>query len=223
MMQAALKDGVPVQALQEKVYLQLKERIVNCEMLPGAVISEDLLAGEFGTSRTPIREALLRLQRENLVVIYPRQGTFVSQISLKDIYEIYQIRLIIEPKVARISCRSMDPAVLERFRDLFDGLDVNTCSYGEWFRHDRDLHGYIVDCAGNRHLKLMYGTIMDQNQRMRILAGKIPMRISDTNKEHGEIVNALLSKDEDRIEQVMCSHVLASRDAALRIDGYVNE
>ncbi len=222
-MQVPVKDGTPVQALQEKVYHRLKERIVNCEMLPGAVISEDLLAGEFGTSRTPIREAFLRLQRENLVVIFPRQGTFVSQISLKDIYEIYQIRLIIEPKVARIACRSMETAVLQGFREWFLTVDMGSCSFREWFKYDRELHGYIIECSDNRHLKLMYGSIMDQNQRMRVLAGKVPMRISDTNREHVAIVDALLSKDEDRVEKVMYTHVLASRDAALRIDGFLNE
>ncbi len=212
-----------MQALQEKVYSHLKDRIVNCEMLPGAVISEEILAGEFGTSRTPIREALLRLQKENLVVIFPRQGTFVSQISLKDIHEIYQIRLFMEPKVARIACRSMDPQVLEGFRRRFSGGGMNSSAPLEWFRHDRELHGYIIECAGNRHLKMIYGSVIDQNQRMRILAGRLPLRISDTNEEHASIVDALLSKDEDRVEKAMQAHILASRDAVLRIDGFVYE
>jgi DNA-binding GntR family transcriptional regulator len=190
-------------------------------MLPGSVISEDHLAGEFGTSRTPIREALLRLQRENLVVIFPRQGTFVSQISVKDIYEIFHIRLIIEPRVARSAGKNMDPGALEGFRNFFHTIDTQTCSFKEWFRHDRDFHSYIIESSDNRHLIRMYSSIMDQNQRMRVLAGKLPRRIPDTNQEHAEIVDALLSRDEERIERVMSAHILASRDAALKIDDFI--
>lgn len=221
-MTEAVKEQAPVQALQEVVYVGLKERIVNCEMLPGSVISEDRLASEFGISRTPVREALLRLQRENLVDIFPRQGTFVSQISLKDIYEVFQIRLIIEPRVARAVGKNLDAGILENFRRTFASIDFRGSSFKEWFRHDRDFHSYIIEKSDNRRLVQMYSSIMDQNLRMRILAGTVPHRIPDTNQEHENIVDALLSQDEDRIEKVMSDHILASRDAALKIEGFLH-
>ncbi|MDR3200362.1 MAG: GntR family transcriptional regulator [Spirochaetales bacterium] len=219
-MQSDGRGTVSTQPLQEKVYTLIKEEIVNCEMAPGSVISEDVLVEKFGTSRTPIREALLRLQRERLVEIFPRQGTFVSQISLKDIYEIYQLRLIIEPQVVKISCHSLDPEVLLKFRDFFLKLDSTECPYNEWFRQDRELHSYIVDASGNRHLQQMYATIMDQNLRMRILAGKIPSRMRETNHEHLAILDALLAKDDSKAEEVMASHILSSRNGALRLEGF---
>lgn len=219
-----VKEGFPAQALQERVYGQLKDRIINCDMLPGDVISEDQYAGEFGTSRTPIREALLRLQRENLVVIFPRQGTFVSQISLQDIYEIYQIRLIMEPRVARIAVRGgIDEEKLGRFRDLFAHVDLASCGFKEWFQHDRDFHGFIIHSSHNKHLIGMYESIMDQSQRMRILAGRLPSRIDSTNNEHIGVVDALFTKDEELIEKTMTSHIIASRDAALRIEGFLHD
>ena len=217
-----VKAQVPAQALQELVYLRLKERIVNCDLLPGSVLSEDRLTSEFGTSRTPVREALLRLQRELLVDIFPRQGTFVSQISLKDIYEVFDIRLIIEPRVARAVAKHLDAAVLENFRRTFASLDLSESSFKEWFRHDRDLHSYLIEKSDNRRLVQMYSSIMDQNLRMRILAGKVPRRIADANQEHEKIVDALLSQDEERIENVMSDHILASRDAALKIEGFLH-
>ncbi|MDR1932822.1 MAG: GntR family transcriptional regulator [Spirochaetales bacterium] len=219
-MQADGRGAAATQPLQEKVYTLIKDEIVNCGMSPGSVICEDVLVEKFGTSRTPIREALLRLQRERLVDIFPRQGTFVSQISLKDIYEIYQLRLIIEPQVIKISCRNLDPAVLSEFRDFFTRLETQECPYAEWFRQDRELHSYIVDSSGNRQLQQMYATIMDQNLRMRILAGKIPSRMRDTNHEHLAILDALLAKDEEKAEQVMASHILSSRAGVLRLEGF---
>ncbi len=211
------------EALQEQVYRRIKERIISCEMLPGSVVSEDSLASEFGTSRTPIREALLRLQREHLIDIYPRQGTFVSPISVQDIYEIYQIRLLLEPKIARISSRRMDRGVLEQFLKLFTTMDMGTISFKDWFQYDRDLHDYIVECTQNKHLIEMYRVVMDQNQRMRILAGRLPKRIESTNQEHIAIIQAFLSQDEERIEQVMSAHILASRDAVLKLEGFIHE
>ena len=220
---ASKKKGIPAQALQDLVYGRIKERIVDCRMLPGSVIAEDALAEEFGTSRTPVREALLRLQRENLVTIFPRQGTFVSQISLKDIYEVFQVRWIIEPRMARISCHRMDPAVLEEFRGAFRRMDREMPEFDEWFRRDREFHDYIIGSGDNGHLTRLYGSIMDQNQRMRILAGKLPRRAADTNREHAQLVEALLSRSEERIEKAMAEHIIASRDAALRIDGFMRD
>jgi GntR family transcriptional regulator, rspAB operon transcriptional repressor len=217
MMKTARKESGPIEPLQEKVYLGIKERIVDCRMPPGAVISEELLSEEFGTSRTPIREALLRLQREDLVTIFPRRGTFVSQISLADIHEVYEVRLIIEPRVARISCHHLDAAELERYRDLFTRMEAEPRNYDAWFRIDRQFHDYIIGSSGNRHLIQLYGSILDQNQRMRILAGRLPMRAADTNREHAELVEALLARQEDRIETTMAAHITASRDAALRV------
>lgn len=212
-----------IQPLQEKVYNLMKGKILNCEMLPGAVICEDALVEEFGTSRTPIREALLRLQRERLVDIFPRQGTFVSQISLKDIYEIYELRLIIEPQLVRLSCKSLNRASLEKFRSFFAGLDARECSYEDWFRYDRELHSYIVEAAGNSHLSMMYGTVMDQNVRIRILAGKVPHRMRETNCEHLAILDALLAGDGEKAEELMSAHILSSRKAALRLEGFRQE
>ena len=213
----AVKEPVLRQPLQEKVYNCIKEAIVNCEMLPGVVISEDALIKKFGTSRTPIREALLRLQRERLVVIFPRQGTFVSEISSRDISEIYELRLIIEPQIAGISCSKLNSEVLKEFHDLFVRLDGNEdFSYLDWFRHDRDFHNYIVDSSGNDYLQQIYATIMNQDLRMRIIAGKMPLRIGETNREHIMLLDALLEKDAAKAERLMRAHIIASRDTALR-------
>jgi DNA-binding GntR family transcriptional regulator len=219
-MQAGGRGVAATQPLQEKVYKLIKDEILNCEMTPGSVICEEVLVEKFGTSRTPIREALLRLQRERLVDIFPRQGTFVSRICLNDIYEIYQLRLIIEPQVVKIACHNLKDEILEAFRDFFLHRATGECPYQEWFRQDRELHSYIVDSSGNSHLRQMYATIMDQNLRMRILAGKFPDRMRDTNHEHVALLDALLAKDEDKAEKVMASHIISSRNGALRLEGF---
>jgi DNA-binding GntR family transcriptional regulator len=204
--------------LQERVFSLLKREIVNCERLPGSVICEEELVEKFRTSRTPIREALLKLQREGLVEIFPRQGTFVSEISLKDIYEIYQLRLIIEPQVIKIACHNLDAGSLTAYRNFFIGLETRECTSAEWFRMDRELHCYIVSGSGNKHLRKIFDTIMDQNLRIRMIAGKITSRIQSTTREHINILDALLAGDAGKAAELVTAHITASRDAALKLE-----
>ncbi len=208
---------------KEEVYRTLKDRIVSCELLPGSVIAEEKLCEEFGVSRTPVRESLLRLEREHLVEIYPRKGTFVSQISLHDIYEIFQIRLIIEPRVAKMVCRSLDASrladYLRRFREVANCRDGSSA----WFDLDRSFHSYLIESSQNRRLVDLYSGIMDQNFRVRILAGRLPSRIDEMIREHEDIIEALLDMDESRIEEAMVAHVVASREASLRLERYIQE
>jgi DNA-binding GntR family transcriptional regulator len=211
------------QPLQERAYKVLKEAIVSCKMPPGSIISEDALVEKFRTSRTPIREALLRLQKEGFVEIFPHQGTFVSQISLKDIYEIYQFRLIIESQMIKISRRNLEKTVLERFRNFFIEFETREFSIAEWVKTDRDMHCYIVEASGNDYLRGIYATIMDLIQRMRITSGKMPHRMKETNREHVIILDALLAGEDDKAAELMAAHITSSRDAVLELEDFYRE
>lgn len=206
--------------LQDFIYLSIKERIINCEIAPGEILNENAFAEEFGTSRTPIREALLRLQRDRLVVIYPRQGTIASQISLKDVYEIFDIRLLIEPTVARQVSKVIDLEKIEEFREQFTNRALAEISYKKWFYLDRRFHDFLVESTGNETLMRTYQDIMDQHLRVRILAGKLPARASDTNDEHIRILTAFAERDGEAAERCMREHIIASREAAVKLDRY---
>jgi DNA-binding GntR family transcriptional regulator len=213
------KGAAVQQPLQERVYRFLKEAIVNCTMPPGSVINEDALIEKFGTSRTPIREALLRLQKEGFVEIFPHQGTFVSQISLKDIYEIHQFRLIIESQVIKISGRNLERSVLEQYRKFFVELENREFSIAEWVKADKDMHCYFVDASGNEYLRGIYSNTMDLIQRMRITTRKMP-HMKETNREHVAILDALLEGDEDRAAELMSIHITSSRDTVLELEAF---
>ncbi|WP_319562853.1 GntR family transcriptional regulator [Marispirochaeta sp.] len=204
--------------LQDFIYSSIKERIINGDIPPGGIIIENNFAEEFGTSRTPIREALLRLQRDRLVVIYPRQGTFATQISIKDVYEIFDIRLLIEPAVARKICAAVDLEKIESFREPFMDRSLAQSSYKKWFYLDRSFHDFLIEASGNETLIRTYQDIMDQHLRVRILAGKSPRRADKTNDEHIRIIDAFIRRDEDAVEQFMREHIIASREAAVTLD-----
>jgi DNA-binding GntR family transcriptional regulator len=208
---------MPTRGHLERVYEELKRRIVLCELAPGSVVLEDALAAEFGTSRTPIREALLHLRRDSLVVIYPRRGTFVSQIAPRDVHEVFQIRQIVEPRVARLGCRAMGAAELARYREGFLRSDAGEDSFVAWCELDRDFHSALIASVDNRTLSELYATIMDRTQRLRILSGRLPMRMPVSNREHVEIIDALLARDEERVERLLSDHLAGARDACLRL------
>lgn len=89
--------------LRDKAYEMIKEMIINCQLTPGEPISETELMKVVGSSRTPIREALNKLEHENLVTIYPKRGIFVTGITIKDVIDIYTIREVVEPLAAKLN------------------------------------------------------------------------------------------------------------------------
>jgi len=211
------KDGA---LLKEKVHAELKRRIINCEMAPGEAISEDKLAAEFGLSRTPIREALLQLKREKLVDIWARKGIFVKEILLKDIYEIYQMRIIIEPNAAKLVTKRISEERLRVFQAGFGGLDPIHGEFLDNFRLDRAFHDFIIESANNGYLKDVYADLLDLNQRIRILTGKNQARVVEGIGEHLAIIDAFLARDEEAVHKAILRHLLNSETASLRLEGF---
>lgn len=216
-----LSHPKPVQGNQQRIYQAVKARIVDCEMLPGETVYEDRLAREFGTSRTPVREALLKLRNDNLVSIIPRKGTFVSHITVQNVYEIYQIRQLIEPGIAVMVCDSVERGRLLRFLHEFENLNAEKVLEPGWFAVDREFHTYLVQCTRNQTLISMYEGIMNHQQRISILASQLPRRLENTASEHQAIIHALLKSDAGQIERAVRDHIKAAWEASLRIERLV--
>ena len=108
--------------LTEQAYKSIKEKIIKCQILPGSDISESEICERVGMSRTPVREALLRLQQENFITIFPRKGIIVSPITVKDIHEVYQIREMVEVYTATNSCKNMSIDCLMEFKEKFSKI-----------------------------------------------------------------------------------------------------
>ena len=206
--------------LKEKAYNLIKEKIIHCEFMPGDDISEEQLAKEIGASRTPIREALLRLEQEKLVNIYPRKGIVIAPISVKEIHEVFQIREIVESQVAKIACKMIPEEHMLNFKEHFKKIDTAeyTMTDIEYFDLDIEFHKYIVSSSKNNHLIEFMNKIFDQDYRMRVIVMKTSMQERKRNRpEHLEIINAILQKDEAKIEDAIRKHIANARNAALKI------
>ncbi|WP_461204886.1 GntR family transcriptional regulator [Clostridium sp. DL1XJH146] len=206
--------------LKEKSYLYIKEKIITGELKPGESISEDELQEEMGVSRTPIREALMKLENDRLVNIYPRKGIFVSNITAKTIKEVFQIREIIEPKALEIGKDNISKEWLldikDKFENVPDELKTELDIKNYYVELDKNLHTYIIDMCRNTFLSDVMTNIWYQNQRMRILTFNMEKRNDVSNQEHIDIINFLLDDEFEKAKGALLSHLSKSEEVAFK-------
>jgi DNA-binding GntR family transcriptional regulator len=210
---------VPPVTRAAEAYARIRSAILELEFVPGAPLSETLLAQAFGISRTPVREALKLLEREGLVRAYAARGTFVAELSAADVAEIYQVRILLESFAATVAATRLTDADLAGLRDSVNAAEaaVGEQRVEEACLLDIRLHGSIVSATGNRRIKQILSQMDDQVHRIRLLASRDPERMRHTLDEHKRIVSALMARDEALAEKEMHVHLSAARENALRL------
>ena len=198
--------------LKNHTYCILKERLVNCIYPPGTLLNEAQLAADLGASRTPVREAISRLEMEGFVKIMPKKGIYVTDISLNDVLQIFQTRIEIEPIAVRLAAPHLPRQELLAFCGKFEG-DAPDIQNG--FRLDTAMHLFIIEHCGNRYIIDMMHRIFDENTRVIISSKQNQVQIHDARLEHLDILTCLLAKDTERAIGLMRSHVENCRKAAL--------
>lgn len=193
-------------------YCILKERLVNCIYPPGTLLNEAQLAADLGASRTPVREAISRLEMEGFVKIMPKKGIYVTDISLNDVLQIFQTRIEIEPIAVRLAAPHLPREELLAFCGKFKG-EAPDIQNG--FRLDTAMHLFIIEHCGNRYIIDMMHRIFDENTRVIISSKQNQVQIHDARLEHLDILNSLLDKDTERAIALMQSHIENCRKAAL--------
>ena len=198
--------------LKNHTYCILKERLVNCIYPPGTLLNEAQLAADLGASRTPVREAISRLEMEGFVKIMPKKGIYVTDISLNDVLQIFQTRIEIEPIAVRLATPHLPREELLAFCGKFKG-EAPDIQNG--FRLDTAMHLFIIEHCGNRYIIDMMHRIFDENTRVIISSKQNQVQIHDARLEHLDILNSLLDKDTERAIALMQSHIENCRKAAL--------
>ena len=198
--------------LKNHTYCILKERLVNCIYPPGTLLNEAQLAADLGASRTPVREAISRLEMEGFVKIMPKKGIYVIDISFNDVLQIFQTRIEIEPIAVRLAAPHLPREELLAFCGKFKG-EAPDIQNG--FRLDTAMHLFIIEHCGNRYIIDMMHRIFDENTRVIISSKQNQVQIHDARLEHLDILNSLLDKDTERAIVLMQSHIENCRKAAL--------
>lgn len=206
-----LEARKPSQSLKQIVYEDLKRLIVSCEILPGTQLTEEALCDRLKASRTPVRDAVSRLEQEQLLTIHPKKGIFVNTVSLANVSELFEARLRIEPYAVRYYANRIEDSVYADFVAFFS--DPNPCGPDQYLRDDA-FHQLFVNATQNRYLTMFYNTVKDQVMRYRVLTAQ-DERLLQTNREHCEVARRCLRGNWEAAARAMREHIENSKIAIL--------
>ena len=198
----------------EEAYRYLKTRIMSADLPPGASLNELEIAAALGTSRTPVREAIRKLEQEGLVMRYPNRGAIVTKLSMTDVLEIWQLREILEPAACRLAADRLDRDALAGIELAFLDLrarEVGPEAYEAFLRADVGLHGLIVDSTGNATLRHVLEMLNERIVQVRVVTS--PARFRGAVDEHLAIIAALKVRDAQGAMEAMRRHLESARQS----------
>jgi DNA-binding GntR family transcriptional regulator len=194
----------------ETVYARLKQQILDNCYPPGAHILESEVAAELHASRTPVREAFVRLQQEGLLEIVPRHGVRISALSPDDMREIYEILMSLEPTAvellaARRPGRTEVSALIEAC-DAMEAALADEPDLAAWAAADEAFHLNLARLCGNRRLAAMIMQVWDQAHRARMFTLSLRPPPKKSTAEHRAVVDAILAGDVERARNLYYAH-----------------
>ena len=200
--------------LREIVYEELKRQILIGEIAPGTRMMEVELADVMGVSRTPVREAIRKLEKEGLVTIEPRKGAYASNISIKDMVDVLEVRQGLEAMAASIASGRITEAqkeellaVIDNYRKAVDAGDIDSM-----IKYDEEFHSTIIAISGNKTLMQVFSTVQELAVRFRYIYYDDFNRYESMPREHQMIEEAILSGDEEQAKIAASEHVGRLKD-----------
>lgn len=195
--------------LSEKAYRLIKEKVVTLELPPSAVIDEHVLMEELGLGRTPIREALQRLDSEGLVNIVPRRGTFVNDISVTDLQKIFELRIVLEGFCARLAARRITKEQLEGMEAVLE--DLKRLEGGDaqaLMSIDKRFHRLLYAGSDNEFLAEILDRLYDMSLRLWYLVLNRLSEVRHSIEQHTQVFEALKEGDGARAEKIIQRHII---------------
>jgi DNA-binding GntR family transcriptional regulator len=203
-------------ALYEQVAERLRARILAHTLPPGSWIDEQSLAAEFGISRTPLREALKVLASEGLVTMKLRRGAYVTEVSERDLTEVYHLLALLEADAAATVAESATSAELAELQALHEQLERTLDDRDAFFRANEQFHLKLLRIADNHWTQQMVGDlrrVMKLNRHQSLFKQG---RIEASLDEHRQIMQALQARDAAKVKRLMEQHIRHGREAAAR-------
>ena len=195
--------------LRELVYDQLKKEILVGNITPGTRMMEVELADELGVSRTPVREAIRKLEKEGLVTIEPRRGAYASDISVKDLVDVLEVREDLEGLAASLAATRMTEECLSELEEITEGYSraISENNTEEIIHYDEMFHKKIVESTENKTLIQMIKNVQELALRFRYLYYDDFSRYENMPTEHREIIDAIKSGDSETAREVADKHI----------------
>lgn len=204
--------------LRDVVFQTLRQAILKGELQPGERLMEIHLAQKLGVSRTPVREAIRKLELEGLVDMIPRKGAVVAEITVSELEDVLEVRMALEELAVKRACRNMTPEQLERlkhaeaeFKRVLYGNDLIACAQA-----DEAFHEVIYGMTGNKRLVQILNNLREQMYRYRMEYLKDRKSHAVLVREHEEIIEALETNNEEMALRATAVHVEGQKENIIR-------
>ena len=205
---------LPRRALYEEAAELLRQRIFSRALEPGAWIDEATISEELGISRTPLREALKVLAAEGLVTMKLRRGAYVTEMSEKDLRDVYHLLGLLESDAAGVVAATASPAQLQQLQDLHAELETASSEHERFFAVNERFHMLLLELADNRWRSQMVADlrkVMKLNRHHSLFKRG---RIKDSLNEHRTLLAAMVAQDEAATVKAMQAHFAQGLEAA---------
>jgi DNA-binding GntR family transcriptional regulator len=203
------EEPVTRAALGPRVYSEIKRDILTCVLRPSQVVYEAELAQHYGVSKTPIREALHALQQEGYVDIVPRRGYIVAPVSIHDVQQVLNLRLILEPAAAELASQQATPQQIRQLRRLAQRTDGQRS--GGLFVVDRAFHLAVAEASGNARLAQCVAKLLEEIERLYNLCESLRGASRPGRNRHVQLVDAIAAGDAQLARETMVETVQESR------------
>ncbi len=205
--------------LRELVFENIREAIIDGHLKPGERLMEIQLAEELGVSRTPVREAIRKLELEGFVVMIPRKGAYVTDISIKDIADVFELRWALEALAAELAAeRATEEEIEQMERHLLElAKVVEEQDVKKIVEIDTKFHETIYTASRNKRLGQILSLLGELIQRYRTLTLSKSERIKVTMEEHRAIVEALAARDPQRAGRLAQEHIESAENSLMDV------
>lgn len=200
--------------LRDLVFQVLKEAIITGELKPGERLMEVKLAEDMGVSRTPVREAIRKLELEGLVDMVPRKGAYVADISIKDAMEVFEIRCALEGLAASLAAKRITDEEIKKLETALKDIE-KAAKKGDTkmiIKKDAEFHNILFNSTRNGRLAQIISNLKEQIYRFRVESFRNPKRYENTIREHKAIIEAIKEKDAAKAEEITKIHIKKAED-----------
>lgn len=194
--------------MAERAFEELQNRLIFLDIRPGEPINESQLSQELEVGRTPLREALKRLESEQLVTTFPRRGTFASTVDITVLSEISEVREVLEPLAARLAAQRSDESTREELARLKEDIRAFTMQGGDELRWDLAVHRALHAASGNSHLRVTLTRYGNLATRIWCLAATRNPTPSEHVTMHTDLLDAVIAGRAQDAEELMREHVV---------------
>lgn len=205
------------QPLREVVCETLRDAVRRGILQPGERLMEIQLAEDLGVSRTPVREAIRKLEMEGYVIMMPRRGTYVADLSIRDINEVFEIRTSLESLASGLAAERINEDELEKLQRLLVeiGAYIKSEDMESIVRTDTEFHDLLYQASRNTRLVGIISNLREQLTRFRTTSMSFPGRLKATLEEHRKIVEAIAQGDEKAARKAAEHHMEKSEQTLL--------